>query len=1429
MEKSKAPSDADDGIHVAVDVGSLRRTAVVRPGRDVTWADVLSALRPGAVDDLSVDGVPVRCGWPVVALQRGSLLTLGVAKTRLLPKCPDSVPLVVRVLTGPLAGSTIGLPAGTTVFGREQLGDPTVSVRHAAFHVIFAPDGEPVVHVADLASTNGTTVEGLPIGQGWHPIEDNASMVVAFGRCLLRAEAATEVTAAPRLLGRDGRIPVQRSPRLNIVERAQPIGVPAAQKAPGLSRLRLSTMFLPLILAAVMVKVTHQLTFALFALLSPLTMLGNHLEDRGKRRSVGRRGAAQSRAELAAFEAETRDSRAVERRRRFDQFPDLARIAETCAIADAALWARQPDHSDSRAVVLGYASQRWQPPLRPEPTGSEPDHIIEAIERTKDLGEVPLVTEIVAGRCIGIHGEREAVRAMARSLLIQAAAHRSPADLAISVAPTAARERWAWTHWLPHRGVGDGEPAGDDRSETTDVRDQLFLLDLLDEPRPVPHRFDAARSRSVIALALTPERLPAGCGVVIHTNGQLAEVIDLTHGVRFSETVALAASAEFADAVARSLAPYADVDLVDDAAMIPIAVPLVGMLGVEGVTRDNSSSAAMPVQGRWEAARGQTGLAVPVGRDENGLVVVDLVADGPHALVAGTTGSGKSELLRSWLVALAATYSPDELNFVLIDYKGGSAFAACASLPHTAGLVTDLDGHLAARALRCLDAEIVRRERILRDAEVMDLPALVVAGGHLPRLVVVIDEFATLAAEVPGFVDALVGVAQRGRSLGLHLVLATQRPSGAVSENIRANTNMRISLRVQSSADSVDVIGDPAAARLPRRVPGRALIRLGPGELTTFQAAYCGGSATAAVALPAASWTDEDHLCTDNQRADDMRADDMRADDMRAEFTNGATAAMPRDDDLTSLVSAICAAAIDAGTTPPHRPWPDPLPPAIALPPTRSEPAETLGLSVEIGVADLPDQQRWESLIWQLDRGPLLVTGPVGSGVTSTLTAAACSAARDHSPDHLQLHVIDFGVGALLPLRGLPHAGDILGLADRERLRRCARWLDGELSVRRAALVTAELSRWSDLVGPDTPPRVLIVIDQYQALRSELDSPDGHATLETLHRVIADGTAVGLHVAVGVDRLQAVPAAVLGAFVQRLVLGARERFEVAMAGAKVDELPPPIPGRGIDIPEAREVQIFQVEGLVEVVAHLHETWGAPSVAAHRSPVLPTAVARADLGMSGVALPVGLGDRDVGTVGFDLVSGEGLMVVGPGRSGRSSTLALLARQVRSADPERALMFVTPRTSTPMERAREMLGDAVAVVASDAAAVADAARAVLDLGHRVALFIDDAEHLDDPTRALERLLLARPPGLWVCAAGRVDALRSAYGHWTMPIRRTRTGIALRPNLDTDGDVFATPLPRRGGPFPPGRGCLIRDGDVEVVQLALWNEVARELGSL
>ena len=229
------------------------------------------------------------------------------------------------------------------------------------------------------------------------------------------------------------------------------------------------------------------------------------------------------------------------------------------------------------------------------------------------------------------------------------------------------------------------------------------------------------------------------------------------------------------------------------------------------------------IAGRWRAG-GRSTLAV-IGESYDGPFGIDISKDGPHALIAGTTGSGKSELLQTIVASLAVANRPDEMTFVLIDYKGGSAFAECARLPHTVGMVTDLDPHQVARALVSLSAELTRREHILAAAGAKDIEAYQLLVDErqarpLPRLVIVIDEFAAMSRDLPDFVTGLVNIAQRGRSLGIHLILATQRPSGVVSAEIRANTNLRIALRVTDPADSADVIGVPDAATIAQSTRG---------------------------------------------------------------------------------------------------------------------------------------------------------------------------------------------------------------------------------------------------------------------------------------------------------------------------------------------------------------------------------------------------------------------------------------------------------------------------------------------------------------------------------------------------------------------------------------------------------------------------------
>ncbi|MGZ4770024.1 MAG: FtsK/SpoIIIE domain-containing protein, partial [Ilumatobacteraceae bacterium] len=422
--------------------------------------------------------------------------------------------------------------------------------------------------------------------------------------------------------------------------------------------------------------------------------------------------------------------------------------------------------------------------------------------------------------------------------------------------------------------------------------------------------------------------------------------------------------------------------------------------GVGSIPRDVTLLSLLPspepaaIAAAWIAGGVDPPPRTVIGVAEDGVVDVDLERDGPHALVAGTTGAGKSELLRGLVVGLAAGSSPDHLTFVLIDYKGGSTFDACADLPHVVGVVTDLDEHLANRALRSLHAELRRREHLLRGVGAADLSIYRRIAPHavLPRLVVIIDEFATLVGEQPDFLHALVGIAQRGRSLGVHLILATQRPSGVISDEIRANTNLRLALRLHDASDALDVVGDPSAASIPRGLAGRAVMRLGPGEVLTFQTARC-----------------------------------------TAPVGEGGT-------ELDTLVAAVRRATELIGVRPVVSPWLAPLPARLPVDPA----SVAHGI---VGVVDDPDQQRVVPLRWSRDEGHLLLVGAAGSGVTSTLALVGTVAALDDSGCHL--YVIDGGGGqALRALERSSSCGGVVQLYERERLSRLINRIASELDRR---------------------------------------------------------------------------------------------------------------------------------------------------------------------------------------------------------------------------------------------------------------------------------------------------------------------------------------------------------------------------------------------
>jgi S-DNA-T family DNA segregation ATPase FtsK/SpoIIIE len=720
--------------------------------------------------------------------------------------------------------------------------------------------------------------------------------------------------------------------------------------------------------------------------------------------------------------------------------------------------------------------------------------------------------------------------------------------------------------------------------------------------------------------------------------------------------------------------------------------------------------------------------------------------------------------------------SPEELNFVLVDYKGGSAFDACADLPHTVGVVTDLDDRLASRALICLEAELRYREQLLRNHGASDIVELS-SPRALPRLMVIVDEFAALARELPHFMDALVSAAQRGRSLGVHLVLATQRPAGVIGDSIKANTNLRIALRVQDAAESIDVVGQPAAAAIPRSLPGRGLARLGPADILEFQAAHVSGRRL---------------CCADAQIV--VRPFLFAHEQPSPRPIVADSSAAPSD--LEQIVAACLRAAEELSLSPPRSPWPDPLPERI----TRDE---VTAPGPVFAIADEPHSQRVVPVEWDSNVGNLLLYGLPGSGTTTALAALATALAGGHRPSDMHLYVIDCDDQKLMPLLQLPHVGAVIGGGERERQVRLLRMLGAEMERRRTR-------RREEPSTADDLPAIVMLIDNYRGLADSFAEPGDMSVHDLLARLIADGPGVGMFTVASAKQPTDIPSRLAATLGGRYIFRLADRYDYTGLGLPAID-PPSCPGRAFESGSAREIQIVlpHENGMEDAVAAVPAQHADPEPWAIT--VLPRVVALERFVAAGrIAedewfLPLGIADSTRRPAGLLLRAGEHALITGPPRSGKTTALLVAAEVARHAAPSLRIAAIAPHRSALCSA--ESIDQVISAPDLD----------TLDLsGPRCLLLIDDAEQIDegDP---LTRLVVQRSSRLRIIAAGPSDVLRGLYGHWTQDLRRSRIGCALRPSDISDGDIWHAQFPQgRHQSYPVGRGYLVAPGHTELVQL-------------
>jgi DNA segregation ATPase FtsK/SpoIIIE, S-DNA-T family len=1364
---------APDSSSAAVLLSKVRQAAGAAPDCPLSLAG----------RDLVGDGTVADCG-----LAAGAVIVAG----RSLP-VPAAALADLLVTSGPDSGRQVALASGDHVVGRSPhcdvpLADPTISRRHLMLSV-----SANATTVTDLISANGVLVDGELLTTG-----DVVTAPFGVAIRLGDSEIVLERHRQPQTGGLSSdRVAIHRQPRLVAPPAIVDVTFPPAPAPTTPVRVPAIAAVTPLIAGIALSLVLHQWQFLAFTALSPIMVLGQAGSDRWSSRRAARTARREHDEATAVAARQLAEALHHERARRHNAAPDLGHLMSAAAQRGSRLWHRGPDDPDLLRLRVG----RGDLPSETRVIGAGP----------VTVADVPVCVSLSEVAVLGVSGPPDLRAGMARSLVMQVATLHSPADVQLVILAPGRPREWAWVRWLPHVAAVDGEPCtalvGFDDDQANDRVNELRNREPK-RPRRAAHtvvvvdgnetlRNSAAMSAllgcppagtSIVWCAASTSGLPGACRAIVElcARPRLHLTVSRTGQPKVATATPDLLAAEVADAAARTLAPLHSGD-TSTGYDVPTTVP---WSEISGVDLHDRATAVRSVTHQWSLTPSSE---ITLGRGPGGPVRIDLCTDGPHALIAGTTGSGKSELLIGLVASLAARNRPDQLSLLLIDHKGGAAFNRCARLPHAIGVVTDLDSASTKRALLSLGAELRRRERLFAAVGVTDLESFAAAvslgngSEPLARLVIVVDEFAALAEEQPDFVGGLVGIAQRGRSLGVHLVLATQRPDGVVSADIRANTRLRICLAVARDSESRDVIDSLDASSISRRTPGRAYLRVGPGDLREFQSAFVSSRGTTvddstATLSPAASLGDPPPPPTSDLAVDPLA-----------------------NTELDTLVEVAVEVAASLRCIMPKPPWLPPLPDRL---PTATLPAATDADIATWGLADLPAVGQQAPLRLDLrNAGTTVIAGTARSGRTSAALTLAVTAASRRSPDRLNLWAIDAGTG-LAALSELPHCGGVVPAHDLDRVERLLAHLGREIARRR-----------QDPGGDD---RVLmLIVDSWESLAATGDGRDHLQLVDTLLRLVSDGPSAGLHVIITSDRGGLVGR--LGATAaEKIVLRLTDPADFAIVGLAARDVPRQLPpGRGV---RATDLALVHVGCLDDITTAAARAWPAPQPPVRRFDLLPRRVSLADLtapeGATGDQFVLGLRAEDLNPQLLQRADvGCALVIAGPASSGRSSAVLLLARQLSG----RTVAVSCSRRSPLAEFA-----DAIQLPRDDqdhAVAVLDSLYSNDNLAPDI--LIDDIDLLPDGplwTR-LEELIGGRVDGgtgrdddALIVLAGSTDAFAAAFRGPMARARRAQTGLLLCPTSPHDGELFGLALPRRGRDrCSPGRGWLAVRGTATFVQLA------------
>ena len=554
---------------------------------------------------------------------------------------------------------------------------------------------------------------------------------------------------------------------------------------------------------------------------------------------------------------------------------------------------------------------------------------------------------------------------------------------------------------------------------------------------------------------------------------------------------------------------------------------------------------------RWAASQVYKSMSAPLGVSKTGVVHLDLhdKAHGPHGLVAGTTGSGKSEILQTYILSMATLFHPYEVAFMIIDFKGGGMVNQFRELPHLLGAITNIDGKEISRSLKSIKAELKKRQRLFAEADVNHVDKYIKkykAGevhDPLPHLIIIVDEFAELKADQPEFMKELISAARIGRSLGVHLILATQKPSGQVNEQIWSNSRFKLCLKVQTQEDSNEVLKSPLAAEI--KEPGRAYLQVGNNEIfELFQSAYSGASEKAV--------DSNEKEFSIYSLSDSGKRTPVYVKKKKAVDEGGST-------QLDAIVKYVHEHCADTDL---------PKLPDICLPslgkvihfPQQDGMKSDGEALAEIGIFDDPDNQYQGLYSIDLSCNNLMLIGSSQSGKTNILQNIIRSLSTKYTPNEVNIYIIDFASMVLKNFESLNHVGGVVTSSEDEKLKNLMKLLKTQIEIRKEKLLSVGVSSFAAYreAGKTDLPLIVLMIDNLTALKELYFQDD-----EELLSLCRESLTVGISIVIANSHTSGIGYKYLSNFSSRIALFCNDSSEYSSLFEHCGERIENIPGRCI--------------------------------------------------------------------------------------------------------------------------------------------------------------------------------------------------------------------------------------------------------------------------